>query len=255
MELTQSRVQKIWIPVDHRPSLPRSECRRARGRAAGEGAPCAERGHCVEGADPALLCRLPSSGALGRPGAALRAVPASRPGRPPLLPTSSGAGRARRRRCASPGRRRGRCGPTRGLRGTPLGSALLGSRRKRRGTRKRRARWAGSAGRLREPPFRGRVGRDAGVSRGPGPSPGRPPRLLVSQSPFGVDRYLRSPLFPSFPPASFSPLSASSSPPRVSLSSLNLSLLPPPHSILSLCVSLSLCISIFCLFLLLSMYF
>lgn len=24
LELTQSRVQKIWIPVDHRPSLPRS---------------------------------------------------------------------------------------------------------------------------------------------------------------------------------------------------------------------------------------
>lgn len=137
LELTQSRVQKIWIPVDHRPSLPRSECRRARGRAAGKGAPCAERGHCVAGAGPALLCRLPSSGALGRPGAALRAVPASRPGRPPFLPTSSGAGRARRRRCASPGRRRGRCGPARGLRG---GSARLGSRGELRGTRKRRAR-------------------------------------------------------------------------------------------------------------------
>lgn len=26
LELTQSRVQKIWVPVDHRPSLPRSEC-------------------------------------------------------------------------------------------------------------------------------------------------------------------------------------------------------------------------------------
>lgn len=26
LELTQSRVQKIWIPVDHRPSLPRCEC-------------------------------------------------------------------------------------------------------------------------------------------------------------------------------------------------------------------------------------
>lgn len=31
LELTQSRVQKIWIPVDHRPSLPRCECRFARG--------------------------------------------------------------------------------------------------------------------------------------------------------------------------------------------------------------------------------
>lgn len=30
LELTQSRVQKIWIPVDHRPSLPRCECRCAR---------------------------------------------------------------------------------------------------------------------------------------------------------------------------------------------------------------------------------
>jgi hypothetical protein len=26
LELTQSRVQKIWVPVDHRPSLPRCEC-------------------------------------------------------------------------------------------------------------------------------------------------------------------------------------------------------------------------------------
>ncbi|KAJ8788875.1 hypothetical protein J1605_005171 [Eschrichtius robustus] len=68
LELTQSRVQKIWIPVDHRPSLPRCECRRARGRAAGEGAPCGQRGHCVAGAGRALLCRLPSSGALGRAG-------------------------------------------------------------------------------------------------------------------------------------------------------------------------------------------
>ena len=75
------------------------------------------------------------------------------------------------------------------------------------------------------------------MSRGPGPSPGRPPRLLGSQPPFCVDRYLRSPLFPSFPPASFSPLSTSSSPPRVSISSLNLSLLPPPLHPSSLCFS------------------
>lgn len=37
LELTQSRVQKIWIPVDHRPSLPRCECRGARGGLQGSG--------------------------------------------------------------------------------------------------------------------------------------------------------------------------------------------------------------------------
>lgn len=30
LELTQSRVQKIWVPIDHRPSLPRCECSCAR---------------------------------------------------------------------------------------------------------------------------------------------------------------------------------------------------------------------------------
>lgn len=55
LELTQSRVQKIWIPVDHRPSLPRCECRFARGAGLqGSGAPRGEPGHCVAGAGGAL---------------------------------------------------------------------------------------------------------------------------------------------------------------------------------------------------------
>ena len=68
LELTQSRVQKIWIPVDHRPSLPRCECRRARGPAAGEGAPRGEPGHCVAGAGRARGVAFPRwGGASGAP--------------------------------------------------------------------------------------------------------------------------------------------------------------------------------------------
>lgn len=58
LELTQSRVQKIWVPVDHRPSLPRCECRQLRGglgcrlrRVQSPAIVCA-----------AALCRFPSAG-------------------------------------------------------------------------------------------------------------------------------------------------------------------------------------------------
>lgn len=58
LELTQSRVQKIWVPVDHRPSLPRCECRQLHGglscrlrRVQSPAIVCAE-----------ALCRFPSAG-------------------------------------------------------------------------------------------------------------------------------------------------------------------------------------------------
>lgn len=180
----------------------------------------------------------------GGPGAALHAVPEARPRRPQLLPAGLGARRGRRGRCAYPGRRRGRCGPARGLRGAPLRS-----RRERRGTRKRRAHGTGSAERDRRSPLRGGVGRDVCVSPGPGPAPGRPPRLRGSQPPFSVRRYLPSSLSPSFPP-SFLPLSISPLPPIYL--SLNLCISTPSHSIF-LYVFLSL--YIFCFSLLLSMHF
>lgn len=58
LELTQSRVQKIWVPVDHRPSLPRCECRQLHG-----GLGCRLR----RVQSPAIvcavaLCRFPSAG-------------------------------------------------------------------------------------------------------------------------------------------------------------------------------------------------
>ena len=84
---------------------------------------------------------------------------------------------------------------------------------------------------------RRRVPRPRPLSRSPAAPPRVPAAVLCRSLP-------PLSLCPSFPPASFSPLSTSSSPPRVSLSSVNLSLLPPPHSILRLYVSLSLCIYI-----------
>lgn len=61
LELTQSRVQKIWIPVDHRPSLPRCECRNVQGVGCRGAAPRGKRIHCAAGAGEALLYRLLAS--------------------------------------------------------------------------------------------------------------------------------------------------------------------------------------------------
>lgn len=179
LELTQSRVQKIWIPVDHRPSLPRCECRRARGPAAGEGAPRGEPGHCVAGAGRALLCRLPSAGALGPAGRRPPRRPRAGPGAPRSSPPASPWG-GDRGRCASPGRRRGRCGPA-------AVSAGLGSARLAPGAQ-------GDPETASAPgaPRRASASRTRGKGCRLVPRPGPP--LLGSQPPFSVHRLLPSSL-------------------------------------------------------------
>lgn len=161
LELTQSRVQKIWIPVDHRPSLPRCECGGARGRAAGERR--AERGHCAAGAGRALC----ADSAPARPCGAGRRPP--RPS-PPALPGSFPA---------SPERGAGLAGARGGDAAPPLGClAVLRSPRTPGPGEGEGAGWGREAPGTAESLGLGALGQGSRRPRGQGRAPERPPGCL-----------------------------------------------------------------------------
>lgn len=91
LELTQSRVQKIWIPIDHRPSLPRSEYRHVQGPGGRGAARRAEGTAIVRRAPARSFCTdsSPPTSAFLR-GRCLPPPQCMRAGRRPLLPGARG---------------------------------------------------------------------------------------------------------------------------------------------------------------------